>query len=81
MDEKIKSMAIKRFEIEIREKERHIQEKVFGAIYERRIGKKVFDQQLSYSIANKSYTIPNKSKLMQTITSLKITPLILHGLC
>ena len=52
VDEKIKSMAIKRFEIEIREKERHIQEKVFGAIYERRIGNKVFDQQLFYSIAN-----------------------------
>ena len=52
MDEKIKSMAIKRFEIEIREKERHIHEKIFGALYERRIGKKVFDQQLSYSIAN-----------------------------
>ena len=52
MDEKIKSMAIKRFEIEIREKERNIQEKIFGALYERRIGKKVFNQQLSYSIAN-----------------------------
>ena len=52
MDEKIKSMAIKRFEIEIREKERHIHEKIFGALYERRIRKKVFDQQLFYSIAN-----------------------------
>ena len=52
MNEKIKSMTIKRFEIEVREKERHIHEKIFGALYERRIGKKVFDQQLSYSIAN-----------------------------
>ena len=64
MDEKIKSMAIKRFEIEIREKERDIHEKIFGALYERRIGKKVFDQQLSYSIAKKSYTISKKSTLM-----------------
>ena len=52
MDAKIKSMANKRHEMEVREKERHIHEKVFGALYERRIGKKVFDQQLSYSIAN-----------------------------
>ena len=52
VDEKIKSMAIKRFEIEIREKERYIHEKVFGALYERRFRKKVFYQQLSYSIAN-----------------------------
>ena len=52
VDEKIESMAIKRFEIEIREKERHIHEKIFGALYERRIGKKVFNQQLSYSFAN-----------------------------
>ena len=52
VDEKIKSIAIKRFEIEIREKEKHIHEKIFGALYERGIGKKVFDQQLPYSIAN-----------------------------
>ena len=43
MDEKIKSMAIKRFEIEVREKERHIHEKIFGALYERRIGRKVIN--------------------------------------
>ena len=42
-DEKIKLMAIKRFEIEVREKERHIHEKIFGAIYERRFGKKVLN--------------------------------------
>ena len=41
VDRKIKSMTNKRHEIEIREKERHIHEKVFGALYERRIGKKV----------------------------------------
>ena len=52
VNEKIKSMTIKRFEIEVREKERHIHEKIFGALYERRIGKKVFNQQLSYSITN-----------------------------
>ena len=43
MDEKIKSMAIKRFEIEVREKEIHIHEKIFGALYERRIGRKVIN--------------------------------------
>ena len=61
MDAKIKSMANKRHEMEVREKERHIHEKVFGALYERRIGKKVFDQQLSYSIAKQSYIISNMS--------------------
>ena len=35
VDEKIKSMAIKRFEIEIREKEGHIHEKIFRALYKR----------------------------------------------
>ena len=52
VDRKIKSMTNKRHEIEVREKERPIHEKVFGALYERRIGKKVLIQQLSYSIAN-----------------------------
>ena len=52
VDRKIKSMTNKRHEIEVREKERHIHENVFGALYERRIGKKVLNQQLSYSIAN-----------------------------
>ena len=52
VDRKIKSITNKRHEIEIREKERPIHENVFGAIYERRICKKVLNQQLSYSIAN-----------------------------
>ena len=52
VDRKIKSMTNKRHEIEVRNKERPIHENVFGAIYERRIGKKVLNQQLSYSIAN-----------------------------
>ena len=52
VDGKIKSMANKRHEIEVREKERPIHEKIFGALYERRIGKKVLNQQLFYSIAN-----------------------------
>ena len=52
VDRKIKSMTNKRHEIEVREKERPIHEKIFGALYERRIGKKVLNQQLSYSIAN-----------------------------
>ena len=52
VDRKIKSMTNKRHEIELREKERPIHEKVFWALYERRIGKKVLNQQLSYSIAN-----------------------------
>ena len=42
-DAKIKSMAVKRFEIEVREKERPIHEKVLGALYERKIGVKVLD--------------------------------------
>ena len=45
VDRKIKSMTNKRHEIELREKERPIHEKVFGALYERRIGKKVFNQK------------------------------------
>ena len=52
VDRKIKSMTNKRHEIEVREKEMPIHEKVFGALYERRIGKKVLNQQLSYSIVN-----------------------------
>ena len=36
MDEKIKSMANKRYEIEIKEKEETIHEKVFGALYEKK---------------------------------------------
>ena len=52
VDRKIKSMTNKRHEIEVREKERPIHEKIFGAWYERRIGKKVFNQKLSYLIAN-----------------------------
>ena len=41
VNKKIKSMANKRHEIEVREKERPIHEKIFGALYERKIGKKV----------------------------------------
>ena len=48
VDKKIKSMANKRFEIEVREIERLIQEKVFGALYERRIGKEVLNLHYSY---------------------------------
>ena len=43
VDRKIKSMTNKRHEIEVREKETPIHEKVFGALYERRIGKKVLN--------------------------------------
>ena len=43
VDRKIKSMANKRHEIEVREKERPIHEKVFEALYERRIGQKVLN--------------------------------------
>ena len=52
VDRKIKSMTNKRHEIEIREKEKPIHEKIFGALYERITGKKVLNQQLSYSITN-----------------------------
>ena len=45
-------MTNKLFENEIREKERPIYEKVFGALYERRIGKEVLNLHFSYSIAN-----------------------------
>ena len=43
VDRKIKSMTKKRHEIEVSENERHIHEKVFGALYERRIGRKVLN--------------------------------------
>ena len=43
VDRKIKSMTNKRHEIEVREKERPIHEKIFGALYERKIGKKVLN--------------------------------------
>ena len=43
VDRKIKSMAIKRFEIEVREKERPIHEKIFRALYERRTGEEVLN--------------------------------------
>ena len=43
VDRKIKSMTNKRHEIEVREKERPIHEKIFGALYDRRIGKKVLN--------------------------------------
>ena len=41
VNRKIKSMTNKRHEIEVREKERPIHEKVFGALYERRTGEEV----------------------------------------
>ena len=52
VNRKIKSMTKKRHEIEIREKERPIHEKIFGALYERRIGKKVLNWHFSFSIVN-----------------------------
>ena len=52
VDKKIKSMAKKRHEIEIRKKERPIHEKIFGALYERRTGEEVLNLTFSYSIAN-----------------------------
>ena len=41
VDRKIKSMTNKRHEIEVREKEKPIHKKVFGALYERRTGEEV----------------------------------------
>ena len=41
VDRKIKSMTNKRHEIEVRDKERPIHEKVFGVLYERRFGYQV----------------------------------------
>ena len=52
VDRKIKSMTNKRHEIEVREKERPINEKIFGALLERRICKKVLNLILPYSIDN-----------------------------
>ena len=43
VERKIKSMINKRHEIEVREKERPIHEKIFGALYERRTGQKVLN--------------------------------------
>ena len=52
VDEKIESMAYRLFEIEVREKEESIHEKVFEALYERRIGRKVLNLYFSYSTTN-----------------------------
>ena len=52
VDRKIKSMTNKRHEIEVREKERPIHEKIFGALYERRTGEEVLNWQFSFSIVN-----------------------------
>ena len=52
VDRKIKSMTNKRHEIEVREKEKPIHEKIFGALYERRTGKKVLNLHFSFSIVN-----------------------------
>ena len=43
VDRKIKSMTNKRHEIEVREKEKPIHEKIFGVLYERKTGKKVLN--------------------------------------
>ena len=43
VDRKIKSMTNKRHEIEAREKEKPIHEKIFGALYERRTGEEVLN--------------------------------------
>ena len=59
VDRKIKSMTNKRYEIEVREKERPIHEKIFGALYERKIGKKVLNLTFPYSITNELYIIYN----------------------
>ena len=50
VDRKIKSMTNKRHEIEVREKERPIHEKVFEALYERRTGEEVLNWNFSYLI-------------------------------
>ena len=52
VDRKIKSMTNKRHEIEVREKERPIHEKVFEALYKRRTGWKVINWHFSYPITN-----------------------------
>ena len=52
VDIKIKSMTNKRHEIEVREKEKPIHEEIFGALYERRIGRKVLKFHFPYSIAS-----------------------------
>ena len=52
VDRKIKSMTNKRHEIEVREKERPIHEKIFEALYERRNGEEVINQHFSFSIDN-----------------------------
>ena len=52
VDEKIKSMAYRRFENEVREKEETIHGKVFGALYKRRIGAEVLYLHFSYPIPN-----------------------------
>ena len=52
MNRKIKSMTNKRHEIEVREKERPIHEKIFGALYERGTGEKVLILIFPYSIDN-----------------------------
>ena len=48
VNEKINSMAIKRFEIEVREKEETIHVKVLGTLTERRIGQEVSNLHFSY---------------------------------
>ena len=43
VNRKIKSMTIKRHEIEVTEKERPIHEKIFEALYERETGEEVLN--------------------------------------
>ena len=52
VDAKIKSMANKRYEIEIREKEETIHSKVLWALYEKRIGEEVSNLHFYYAIAS-----------------------------
>ena len=52
VDRKIKSMTNKRYEIEVREKERSIYEKILRALYERRFGYQVLHLHYSDSIDN-----------------------------
>ena len=52
VNRKIISMTNKRHEIEVREKERPIHEKIFGALYKRRTGGKVINWHFSFSIVN-----------------------------
>ena len=49
VDAKIKSMTNKRHEMEVKKKEKPIHKKVFGALYEKRIGVKVLNLHFLYN--------------------------------